>query len=86
MCVSRIFIRRFLCFSETAFSGLLENGVLKICSKFTGGNDDDHHGDDDYEELFCVMVDRRKAFSLVRDLHHRESLTHCEQDLNLCRT
>ena len=64
---------------------LLENGVLKICSKFAGGNDDDHDYDD-YEELFCVMVDRRKAFSLVRDLHHRESLTHCEQDLNLRRT
>ena len=41
---------------------------------------------------FCGMVDRRKAFSLfpvgtiIRDPHHRKSLTRCEQGLNLRRT
>ena len=40
---------------------------------------------------FCGMVDRRKASSLVsstivRDPHHREYPTCCEQYLNLCRT
>ena len=40
---------------------------------------------------FCDMVDRRKVFSLiagtiVRDPHHRESLTCREQVLNLRRT
>ena len=41
---------------------------------------------------FCGMVDRRKrvtlfpAGTIVRDLHHHESSTRCEQDLNLRRT
>ena len=26
------------------------------------------------------------ASTIVRDPHHRESLTHREQDINLCRT
>ena len=26
------------------------------------------------------------AATIVRDPHHRESLTHREQDMNLCRT
>ena len=41
---------------------------------------------------FCGMDDRRKTLALfavgtiVRDPHHRESLTRHEQDLNLRRT
>ena len=44
---------------------------------------------------FCGMVDRRKAFSpisrfpsgtIVRDPHHHESPTRCEQGFNQRRT
>ena len=37
---------------------------------------------------FCGMADRRllALLIIVRDPHHRESPTHREQDLNLCRT
>ena len=45
------------------------------------------------KNCFCEMVeltDERHlaifpAATIVRDPHHRESLTHCEQDLNLRR-
>ena len=55
-------------------------------------DDDDDEDDDVGHELFCGMVNRRKAFSLISsraiviDPHHRESLTRGDQDLNLRRT
>ena len=46
-----------------------------------------------FMNYFCDMVDRRKTFlvlfqaaTIVRDPHHRESLTRHEQDLNMRRT
>ena len=46
--------------------------------------------DDDKDELFFVvwLTDKKRlvfcpAEAIIRDSHHRKSLTRCEQDLNL---
>ena len=46
-------------------------------------SDDDDDDDDDDHKMHLALFPAR---TIVRDPHHLESLTHCEQDLNLCRT
>ena len=52
-------------------------------------DDDD---DDDDDDVFVVwLTDERclalfPAGTIVRDPHHRQSLTRCGQGLNMCRT
>ena len=69
---------------------------LNFLRTYDDDEDDDDDDDDDDDELmmncFCGMIDRRKGFSLIssRDqcqrFYHSESLTRCEQDLNLRKT
>ena len=50
----------------------LDNFCIQVF--FVNGDDDDDDDDDD-DELFCRMVDRRKAFSLI------SSRNHCQRSL-----
>ena len=73
------------------------NGVGSLTLAKCLAEDDDDDDDDDDELFFwyfCGMADQQRAFSLqkafpartiVRDPHHCQSLTCCEQDLNKCR-
>ena len=37
---------------------------------------DDDDDDDDDDELFCGMVDRRKAFTLISSQYHCQGSSH----------
>ena len=39
-------------------------------------DDDDDDDDDDGDELFCGMVDRRKAFTLISSQDHCQGSSH----------
>ena len=69
----------------------IKNPILSfLIWNFAIESNDDDDGDDD--ELFVVWLTGERLLALfppgtiVRDPHHRESLTRREQDLNLRRT